>query len=195
LANALLQFRDGLPQFPNLRILVLQPGLLLTKFLVLPLNGRQRHAVGIDRSDVLVVLAVQAEGGMEVLRDGAEVAAAHVVGVGPCLDGHRGKFVQHGLRIHGGEVLLDAAVAALGKRADEDKVARAAQAHEWVTATRVGEGVTMAAAAIPEELAARTEIGGQSLHADSVIGVMEIDHLAGLVAEVEAGVVVQTHAA
>jgi hypothetical protein len=42
------------------------------EFLIQPLNGRQRHAVGVHGGDVFVVRG-EAEGGVEILRRRAEV--------------------------------------------------------------------------------------------------------------------------
>ncbi len=57
-------------------------GVLLLGKPVQPLDGRQRHAVGIHGADMRVV-PPHARGGVKVLRHGADVAMAGVLAKGP----------------------------------------------------------------------------------------------------------------
>ena len=77
-------FKVGKPAL-QLGVFLLQPLdpafcflLSIFYFFVEPLDRRQRHAVGIDGRDVLVVVASSAEGSVEILRHRTDVADGRV---------------------------------------------------------------------------------------------------------------------
>jgi hypothetical protein len=77
------------------------------------LDGRQRHAVGIDGGDAGVALA-QAERGLELLRPRAGMADGRIVSR---LHRQPGYSLQHCPAVHGLEVVLRVAVAPGGPTA------------------------------------------------------------------------------
>jgi hypothetical protein len=91
-------------EFVYLPVLLRVLLLLFKHHPVEPLDGGERHAVGVNGRDVQVVRA-EVEGGFEVLRDWANMFdRAAVRLVAPGLYGKRVEFVQDRARVDGREV-------------------------------------------------------------------------------------------